>query len=199
MFVCGFETYNDHDFAGAYAAFFYDANRLRDRWDKGLSHEETDVKTKTVIIFKKTNGNAIINLIKFFSENYEGDERFYVDKEGDEVLSSYRKILLAQNKSWFQSLVELNSSNRQIEDIKILKTAWVLLSLSFRCGVKIVITVEVPLYGKFTCTKTHISGSSVKDWTGIWLATGVFWWGKDSIRNHKAVLQLVETYLGIIS
>ena len=37
-----------------------------------------------------------------------------------------------------------------------------MLSLSFRCGVKIVNTVEVPLYVKITCTKCHIEGSLEK-------------------------------------
>ena len=37
-----------------------------------------------------------------------------------------------------------------------------MISLSFRCGVKIVITCEVPQYVKFTCTKSHIKGSSEK-------------------------------------
>ena len=37
-----------------------------------------------------------------------------------------------------------------------------MISLSFRCGVKIVNTVEVPQYVKFTCTKSHIKGSLEK-------------------------------------
>ena len=37
-----------------------------------------------------------------------------------------------------------------------------MISLSFRCGVKIVNTCEVPQYVKFTCTKSHIKGSLEK-------------------------------------
>ena len=35
-----------------------------------------------------------------------------------------------------------------------MKTARGLISLSFRCGVKLVNTVEVPQYLKFTCSKS---------------------------------------------
>ena len=34
-----------------------------------------------------------------------------------------------------------------------------MISLSFRCGVKVVNTCEVPQYVKFTCSKSHIKGS----------------------------------------
>ena len=34
-----------------------------------------------------------------------------------------------------------------------------MISLSFRCGVKIVNKCEVPQYVKFTCSKSHIKGS----------------------------------------
>ena len=37
-----------------------------------------------------------------------------------------------------------------------------MISLSFRCVVKIVNTVEVPQYVKFTCSKSHIKGSLEK-------------------------------------
>ena len=37
-----------------------------------------------------------------------------------------------------------------------------MISLSFRCGFKIVNTVEVPQYVKFTCSKSHIKGSLEK-------------------------------------
>ena len=37
-----------------------------------------------------------------------------------------------------------------------------MISLSFRCGVKIVNTVEVPQYINFTCSKSHLKSSSEK-------------------------------------
>ena len=43
-----------------------------------------------------------------------------------------------------------------------MKTARGLISLSFRCGIKIVNTCEVPQYVKFTCSKSHIKGSLEK-------------------------------------
>ena len=56
----------------------------------------------------------------------------------------------------------MNSLARDITDLKIIKTAGELFLLSFRCGVEIVNTCEVPQYIKFTCTKSHIKGSLEK-------------------------------------
>ena len=69
---------------------------------------------------------------------------------------------MANNSSGFDSWVVLNSLVKEITELKVLKTARGLISLSFRCGFKIVNTVEVPQYLKFTCSKTHIKGSLEK-------------------------------------
>ena len=71
-------------------------------------------------------------------------------------------MLVAHNSSGFDKWVVLNSLIKEITDLKIIKTARGLISLSFRCGVKIVNTVEVPQYVKFTCSKSHIKGSLEK-------------------------------------
>ena len=96
---------------------------------------------------------------KYFSENYEGDERNYIDKNGDEIGSLYRNLLLAHNSSGLHSWVVLNSLVKELTESKSVKTGGGLIPLSSRCGVKIVKTVEVPQYVKFTCTKSHIKGS----------------------------------------
>ena len=44
----------------------------------------------------------------------------------------------------------------------MIRTARGLILSSFGCGVKIVITVEVLQYAKYTCTRSHISGSLEK-------------------------------------
>ena len=86
-----------------------------------------------------------MNMLKYISENYEGDERTYIDKDGDEIVSSYRLLLVAHNSSGFDSWVVLNSLIKEITtDLKIIKTARGLISISFQCGVKIVNTIEVP-------------------------------------------------------
>ena len=100
-----------------------------------------------------------MNMLKYISEKYEGDEITYIDKDGDEIVSSYRLLLVAHNSSGFDSWVVLNSLVKEITDIKIIKTARGLISLSFRCGVKMVNTCQVPQYVKFTCSKSHIKGS----------------------------------------
>ena len=103
-----------------------------------------------------------MNMLKYISEKYHGDERTYIDRDGDEIVSSYRLLLLAHNSSGFDSWIVLNSLIKEITDLKIIKTASGLISLSFRCGFKIVITVKVPQYVKFTCSKSHIKGSLEK-------------------------------------
>ena len=81
-----------------------------------------------------------------------------IDKDGVEIVSLYRLLLVAHYSSGFDSWVTLNSFIKDITDFKIIKTARGLISLSFRCGFKLVNTVEVPQYVKFTCTKSHIKG-----------------------------------------
>ena len=103
-----------------------------------------------------------MNMLKYISENYNGDERTYIDKDGDQIVSSYRLLLVAHNSSGFDSWVVLNSLVKEITDLKFIRTARGLISLSFRCGFKIVNTVEVPQYVKFTCSKSHIKGSLEK-------------------------------------
>ena len=103
-----------------------------------------------------------MNMLKYISENYDGDEGTYFDKDGDEIYSSYRLLLVVHNSSGFDSWVVLNSSVKDITELKVIKTARGLISLSFRCGVKIVNTVEVPQYVKFTCSKSHIKRSLEK-------------------------------------
>ena len=98
-------------------------------------------------------------MLNFISEYYEVDERTYNDKDADETVSSYRFFLLAHNASEFDSWVVLNSLVKEITDLKIIKTGRGLISLSFRCGVKV---VEVPQYIKYTCTKSHLKGSLEK-------------------------------------
>ena len=103
-----------------------------------------------------------MNMLKYIPENYEGDERTYIDKDGDEIVSSYKLLLVAHNSSGFESWVVINSLVKEITELKIIKTARRLISLSFRCGSKIVNTVEVPQYFKFTCSKSHKKGSLEK-------------------------------------
>ena len=159
VLVFDLETHNDQEFAEAYAAGLYDVNRLKDCWYRDLNSDELIIERKNVNVFDASNGNCIINMLKYISENYEGDERTYIDKDGDEIVSSYRLLLVAHNSSGFDSWVVLNSLVKEITDLKIIKTARGSISLSIRCGVKMVNTCEVPQYVKFTCSKSHIKGS----------------------------------------
>ena len=114
------------------------------------------LEKQNVTVFDASNGNCVMNMLKYISENCEGDERTYIDKDGDEIVSSYRRLLVAYNSSGLDSWVVLNSLIKEITDLKIIKTARGLISLSFGCGVKITNTIEVPQKVKFTCSKSHI-------------------------------------------
>ena len=159
VFVFDLETHNDNEFAETYAAGLYDVNRLRDQWHRDLTPHELIIERKNVTVFDASNGNCIMIMLKYISENYEGDGRTYFDKDGDEIISSYRLLLVAHNSSGFDGWVVLNSLVKERTDLKIIKTARGLISLSFRCGFKKVNTCEVPQYVKFTCSKSHIKGS----------------------------------------
>ena len=162
VFVFDLETHNDQEFAEAYGAGLYDVNRLKDKWDRDLTSDELVVERENVTVFDASNGNCVMDMLRYISENYEGDERTYIDKDGDEIVSSYRLLLVANNSNGFDNWVVLNSLVKEITELKIIKTARGLISLSFRCGVKIVNTVEVPQCVKFTCSKSHIKGSLEK-------------------------------------
>ena len=90
----------------------------------------------------------------FFRE-FEGDERTYIDKNGHKRFSPYRTLLVEHNASEFDGWVVLNALAKETTELKIIKKARGLISLSFQCGVKTVFTVEVPQYIKFTCSKSH--------------------------------------------
>ena len=70
--------------------------------------------------------------------------------------------MVAHKSSGLDSWVLLNSIVKEITELKTKKNTRGLISLSFRCGVIIVNTVEVPQYVKFTCSKCHTKGSLEK-------------------------------------
>ena len=95
-----------------------------------------------------------MNMLEYNSENYDGDEVTWIDKDGDQIVSWYRLLLVAHIASRFHSWVVLNSLAKQIPERKVLKTAEGLISLSFQCGVKVFKTVEVTQYVNLTSTKS---------------------------------------------
>ena len=158
MFLSDLETYNDQEFAEAYAAGLYDVNRLRYRWDRDLTPDENVTEKDSVIVFDGSNGNPVMNMLKYISENYEGDEKTYTDNFGDDIARSYILFLVAHKSSGIDSWVVLNSLVEEITELKFMKPAKALISSSFWCGVKIIIMVEVPQCVRFTCKKSHIKG-----------------------------------------
>ena len=61
-----------------------------------------------VIVFHGFNGNPIMNMPKYISKNYDGDGRTFINKDGDDIVSSYRLLLVAHNDSGFDIWVVLN-------------------------------------------------------------------------------------------
>ena len=88
MFVFDLDTYNDQEFAEAYQGL-YNVNRLRDRWDRDLTPEQVLTEKDIVIVFDGYNGNTVMHMLKYSSENCEEYQRTYIDKDGDEIVSSY--------------------------------------------------------------------------------------------------------------
>ena len=158
MFVFHLETYNDQELAETYAAGVYDVNRLRDKGDRDLTSDELETETENVTVFDGYCGNPVMNMLEYIAENYERDERTYIDKDGGETVSSYRTLLVAHISSGSDIWVVLNSLVKEITELKIIKTARGLISLSFRCVFKKIITCEVPQYVKFIYSKSYIKG-----------------------------------------
>ena len=93
-------------------------NRLHDRWHRDLNTHELIIERENVTVFDPSNGNCVMDMPKYISKNYEGDERTYIEKDGDEINSSYRLLLVAHNSSGFDSWVVLNSLIKDITDLK---------------------------------------------------------------------------------
>ena len=83
------ETFNDQEFAEAYAADFYELNLLREKWDRDLTREGIEVERKNGFLFHNSCGNPGMSVLKNISENYKGDVRFYINTDGDEIISWY--------------------------------------------------------------------------------------------------------------
>ena len=85
-------------------------NRLRDKWDRDLTVQEKETERESVNVSDNSCGNPILNMLKYFSKNYDGNERTYIDKDEDKTNRSYRLFLVARNSSGFDSWVVLDSS-----------------------------------------------------------------------------------------
>ena len=104
LFVFHLETNNDQEFVEAYGAGLYDVYRLRDRWNhRNLTPKEIEIEIKYVNVFDPLGGNLIMNLLHYISKHYQGSERTYIDKDGDEVVSSYRILILDHSSFGFDS------------------------------------------------------------------------------------------------
>ena len=122
VFVFDLETNSDQDFAETRPAGLYDVNRLRGSWDRDITLQEIVTEKNNVTVFEAPNGNPVMNMLEYISENYEGDERTYIDKHGDEIVNSYILLLVSHNSSGFDSWVVLISLVKEVIELKIKKT-----------------------------------------------------------------------------
>ena len=59
----------------------------------------------SVMVFEGSNGNPVKNMFGNISLNYEGYDNAFIDKDGDEIVTSYRLLLVALNSSGFDDLM----------------------------------------------------------------------------------------------
>ena len=87
--------------------------------NRDITVQKIETERQNFLIFDRPFENFLMNMPKYFSENYGGDGRTFIDKEGNEKVSSYRLLLAAHNSSAFDSWVVLNALAREITDIKL--------------------------------------------------------------------------------
>ena len=68
----------------AYAASLYVVNRFRHRYDRNITPEEIEIERKHNFVLHKSCGNPVENMPKYILEYYEGDEKTYINKDGEE-------------------------------------------------------------------------------------------------------------------
>ena len=98
-------------------------NRLRGKRYQNLPPKELQTKRKHDFVSDKSCGNPIMKMFEKISENYEGDEKTLIDKDGDEIVSSCRLLLVAHNSTGLDSWVVLYYLFKKITHLKIKKTA----------------------------------------------------------------------------
>ena len=102
-------------------------NRLREWWNREETPEEIEIEREKAIVFDNEAETLSKKCLKLSKKNArererererERDERTYIDKEGDEIVSSYRIFLLAQNACGFNSGVALKPLDKETTEKK---------------------------------------------------------------------------------
>ena len=96
---------------------------LPDRWVGDKTPDEIVSWRDIVIVSDGSYGNFVMNMLEYISEYYEGDGRTFIHKDGDEIIGSYRLLLLAHVSRGFDSWVVLNSLVEETTDLKIITNA----------------------------------------------------------------------------
>ena len=75
VFLFDLETYNGKQYAQTYPAGSYNANQLRANRIRALTPEKKPTEKENVIVFDQVNENLVMKMLKFVSENSDGNER----------------------------------------------------------------------------------------------------------------------------
>ena len=107
-------------------------NQLGEWWNRDLTPDELVIENENVTVFDGSNENPVMNMLKYTSDKYEGDEMIYIEKSGEEIVSSFRHLLVAHISSGFGIWVVLSPLVKETSELEVIKTARGLISLSFR-------------------------------------------------------------------
>ena len=88
-----------------------------------MTPEEIETGGENVFVSDKSGGNHITNMPENISKNSKGDEKSYLDKEGDEIVTSCKILFLSHNDIDFDSWLVLNLLENEIRDFKFIRTA----------------------------------------------------------------------------
>ena len=101
----------------------------------------------------------MLKKIDYVINIYEGKPKYTNNKDGKQVLSSYKYQMVGHNAFGFDNYSVINSSPSSSKCIKKLKKSRGLKKLSFEAGSVAENDREIPKNMKFVCSKCHISVS----------------------------------------
>ena len=126
-----------------------------------MTEKYLEIERQRVHIFDRANNNPVLDMIKCVIAVYKGKPKFFKDENGEFEISSCKYQLIGHNASVFDIAIVMNWLPKEYtnKNMKIIKTSWGFLKLSFRVGTIYEDDKERPHLMKFVCSKVQISGS----------------------------------------
>ena len=75
------------------------------------------IKRENVSVFIGSNGNQVNSMLKYVSENFDGGQMYFIDRDSDETVRSYRILFVVDLKQLIQ-LKYLNRSNLHVQNLQ---------------------------------------------------------------------------------